>query len=193
MNVVSFVTNFGDLAVLVPLALTVLIWLLWVHNRREALWWCVAVVVCTGGTAAFKIFFYACPPIQDLHSPSGHTAFSALVYGAIAGIIAIERSGWRRVAMVGLAPLFIAAIAVSRVLIEAHTVLEVVVGLSLGLATLGCFLLSYRRQRLGYVNVRPMLIGACIIAVLLNGKALGAEDFLHLLSRYFDVARVCNA
>lgn len=80
----SFLTNFGDLAVLLPLAIVILLWLVTLRPRRCAVWWAVAVGLCTGLTALLKIYFYVCPPSPELQSPSGHTSFSALVYGTLA-------------------------------------------------------------------------------------------------------------
>jgi hypothetical protein len=68
------VTNFGDLALMLPLAAVVLLWLLVLRAKTGALWWIGAVVFCGGGTALLKVYFFACPPTPDLHSPGGHTA-----------------------------------------------------------------------------------------------------------------------
>lgn len=192
MDLISLVTDFGDLAVVVPLTLAILVWLLWLGKRREALWWCLAVIFCAGGTAVLKISFFACPPVEDLHSPSGHTALSLLVYGGIAAIVAVEREGWRRRLVVALAASFIGAIAISRVLIDAHTILEVVTGLFVGLAPLACFVAVYHKRHAGRVEVRPIVVAAILIAVIMNGQVVRAEDFLHSVSGYLDVAQLCS-
>ena len=71
-------TGFGDTAVLTPLAAVMLLWLLFMRSPRGAAWWAI-----TGMTALLKVSFYGCPPTPDLHSPSGHTSLSTLVYGAM--------------------------------------------------------------------------------------------------------------
>jgi hypothetical protein len=72
-------TELGDIAVLVPLAAVMLLWLLLMGSPRGAAWWAIAVALCASLTAILKVSFYGCPPIPDLHSPSGHTSFSTLV------------------------------------------------------------------------------------------------------------------
>ena len=52
-------------------------------------------------TALLKIAFYACPPADDMHSPSGHTGLSTLVYGAITLAAAIAWPGVPRVLVTG--------------------------------------------------------------------------------------------
>ena len=47
-------TEFGDLAVLMPLATVMLLWLLFMRSPRGAAWWAIAVVFCTGLTAILK-------------------------------------------------------------------------------------------------------------------------------------------
>jgi hypothetical protein len=50
-------TGFGDAALLLPLAATILLWLLLSGATRAAIWWTFSVVVCIGVTAVSKIFF----------------------------------------------------------------------------------------------------------------------------------------
>jgi hypothetical protein len=57
----------------------------------------LVVEFCLGVTALLKVSFYGCPPTPDLHSPSGHTSLSALVYGAMALVTASEAGDARRI------------------------------------------------------------------------------------------------
>jgi hypothetical protein len=52
-------TDFGDAAVLMPLAAAMLVWLLF-GDPRSVAWWAASVGLCVGLTAILKIFFYAC-------------------------------------------------------------------------------------------------------------------------------------
>ncbi len=65
-----------------------LLWLLVMRSPRGAIWWAVAVTLCVGLTAFLKIAFYGCPPVPDLHNPSGHTSLSTLFYGAMSLVAA---------------------------------------------------------------------------------------------------------
>jgi formate hydrogenlyase subunit 3/multisubunit Na+/H+ antiporter MnhD subunit len=70
-------TDFGDLAVIIPLIVMTLAWLLCARTARGVAWWAIAVLGCMGLTAIAKIFAYACSPAPDLQSPSGHASLSA--------------------------------------------------------------------------------------------------------------------
>ena len=89
-------TDFGDAAVLLPLSIVILLWMLIHHGRTVSVSWVIAVSLCVGATTLLKIYFYACPPQPNLVSPSGHTSLSVLIYGAIALVIAAEQRGWSR-------------------------------------------------------------------------------------------------
>jgi hypothetical protein len=65
-------TEFGDPAVLMPMTMGMLLWLVLTRSARGGAWWAIAVVFCTRLTAVLQVVFYACPT-PDLHSPSGHT------------------------------------------------------------------------------------------------------------------------
>src|SRR5258707_13209999 len=91
-------TDFGDLAVLLPLAVVMLLWLLAMRSLSEAAWWLAAVALCTGGPALLKIYFFACPIDREGISPSGHTSFSTMVDGALPLVLAVEvKGGWQRI------------------------------------------------------------------------------------------------
>jgi membrane-associated phospholipid phosphatase len=177
-------TDFGDAAVLMPVAAAILIWLLF-SNLRCAWWWTVAVVVCVGLTAALKIDFYGCPPSPALHSPSGHTGFSVLVYGAIALVAAAQATGVGRVlaAAVGIGVVF--SVAASRILLEIHTLPEIGMGLLIG----GISLSLFARVYLQYPTkqVWPLFVAAVILIAMLHGHELRAEEVLHRITAYLRV------
>ena len=93
-------TDFGDLAVLIPLAGAMLVWLL-CCSSRAAPRWVLALGFCIGVTALLKIAFYGCPPAGDVHSPSGHTSLSTLVYGALTLLAASAWRGPHRALVIG--------------------------------------------------------------------------------------------
>jgi hypothetical protein len=47
-----------------------------------------------------KIAFHACPPADNIHSPSGHTSLSTLVYGALTLVSATAWPGLHRVLVI---------------------------------------------------------------------------------------------
>ena len=70
-------TDFGDLAVLVPLSAAIQIWLLR-NSSRAAPRWILALSLCIWLTALLKITFQSCPFADNIHSPGGHTSLSTL-------------------------------------------------------------------------------------------------------------------
>ena len=131
MSVWDFVTDFGDSAVTVPLALLVFVFLWGVGARRIALGWAVATGGCAATMGALKVLFTACgPEIADITSPSGHTAMSVVVYGALATLIGARlRSERRRIVSI-TAGVAIVGISLSRWVLRDHTAAERTVELS---------------------------------------------------------------
>lgn len=177
-------TDFGDSALLIPLAVAMLLWLV-LGDRRSTVWWGAAVGFCVGVTALLKIFFYGCPPASDMHSPSGHTGFSVLVYGAIALVTAIRVTGPRRMFTIVFGASLILAIAASRLILQAHSFPEVSLGLAIGLVSLTMFGRIYMKSP--NAQVWPLLISSGILIALLHGQELHAEEFLHGVTNYLGV------
>jgi membrane-associated phospholipid phosphatase len=188
MTFIETLTDFGDLAVLLPLAAVVTLWLLAVRQPLAVFGWLVAVGLCMGGTAVLKIYFFICPPLTDLHSPSGHTSLSTLVYGALTLAVAAAFTGWRRWTVAGAGTVFIAGIGISRVLVQAHSIPEVVLGSILGLVALAVFAPQYWPHRPTKPWLRPLVVTCALLMVLLNGQELRAEDLLQAIGIYLNNA-----
>ena len=136
------VTNLGDLAVLLPASLGLIAFLAWIGRREDAAAYAAAMVLCLLAALLAKLAFAACGARYDLlgvESPSGHTAFSATFYGCLALLFAAGRTSGRRFALYASAAAVVMLIGVSRVVLEAHTAPEVVVGLAIGATSIGVF------------------------------------------------------
>jgi membrane-associated phospholipid phosphatase len=75
----KFITDFGDTAVTLPIAVLMAGFLLTAKHVRVAFAWCRA---CAGAIAALKLVLFACRHslgISDLTSRSGHVAMSTAV------------------------------------------------------------------------------------------------------------------
>jgi membrane-associated phospholipid phosphatase len=177
-------TDFGDLAVLIPLAAAVLIWLLR-YSSRAAPRWFLALGACIGLTALLKVVFCGCPLMGDMHSPSGHTSFSTLVYGALTLVAATAWPGPRRVLVIGGGAGLILAIGVSRLLLAAHSMAEVGLGLVIGTFSLALF--GHQFLQRPTAKVWPLLAAAAVLVSLLHGRELHAEQLLHSINGYFHV------
>ncbi|MGA8610122.1 MAG: phosphatase PAP2 family protein [Xanthobacteraceae bacterium] len=180
-------TGFGNLAVLMPLATVMLLWLLLAHSHRVALWWAFAVVFCAGLTAVLKVFFYGCPPAPDLHSPSGHTSFSTLVYGAVTLATASQSRGVPRLIAIGVGAGFILAIAASRLLLHAHSAPEVVLGLAVGIVALALFAQPYRRCYKPTIWLSPLFVACGGLLLAFHGRELDTERLFQEIAVYYEI------
>ena len=187
---VHTLTGTGDLAVLAPLIAILSVWLLLSRQMVSLCWWGLAVAICAGTTGILKIYFYVCPLAADFSNPSGHTSLSTLVYGALTVLIAKSLLGWRRylVAAGGLALVF--SIGISRLLLQEHSLPEVLVGWLIGSATLWIFARAFHPR--GYPYLRSLVAACAIITVSLTGQEVRAENLLHALGLHLrDIGLRC--
>jgi membrane-associated phospholipid phosphatase len=149
-----------------------------------ATWWGASAGLCMAGTAVLKVSFVMCPPLTELHSPSGHTSLSTLVYGSLVLLIATAVDGRWRHAAIGGGSALVLGIAFSRVALHTHTVLETLLGLAIGAAALGLFAGHYLVKWRTPVALRQLLLSVAVLIVLLHGQQLHAEDLLRAVGSY---------
>jgi undecaprenyl-diphosphatase len=139
------ITRLGSAGVILVLALGVILFLLWRHERMLAL----GVVLATGGTAILVALVKMLvdrsrpPPIDRLSGatgasfPSGHSAEAIAFYGAIAWIVVVLVRG-RRLRMLACAGALGLGLLVgfSRAYLGVHWASDVVSGWLLGLSWL---------------------------------------------------------
>lgn len=190
LNVMAWIktlTECGDVAVLIPLAAMILLWLLLIRCPRCAAWWVIAVAFCTGLTGLLKISFYGCPPTPDLHNPSGHTSLSTLVYGTMTLVTATRRSALPRITVIFGGGCFILGIAASRLILRAHSALEVGLGLLVGATALFVFGQRYLRYQTAPVWLSPLFVISGALEVVLRGQQFPAEQLLRAIGNYFRI------
>ncbi len=179
----SFITDFGDSAVVLPLAMAVLVSLLWSRWFKAALAWGLVVVGCASLMLVLKLVFLACPVsvLQGvLLSPSGHAAMSATVYGGMAGLLASQcRREWM-VVTYAVTHMLVMAIALSLIAVRAHSPLEVMVGLGLGTVFATLFTLSLGPRLAGGAYLPGLGIGAALVLTATHGAHFQIESVLML-------------
>ena len=129
-------SNLGDAAFLLPLALVCAFWLRSV-DPRLAIRWGILLAAGMGLVGLSKILYAGCgfefAAIQ-LRMISGHTMLSASIYTVAGGLLfGGFGGGWYRLGAAGGLALA-AAIGASRIMQDAHTPAEVVAGWVLGSA-----------------------------------------------------------
>lgn len=132
----TFVTDFGDSAVTLPLAGLALVFLLISGWRRAAGALLLGVAAAGIGIGLLKLALESCsrPLIgTSIVNPSGHMAVSVAVYGSLALILARRLPGRHAFWIWSATAALLAAIAVSRLVLHAHTAAEVAAGTFVGL------------------------------------------------------------
>lgn len=167
----TFLTDFADQAVVLPLVLAVAIILAVTGWRRGAVVWLGVVGATFGVVLLLKLGFLACGPVfipWALRSPSGHTAAASVVAGGFATIL-----GGRWLTALLVAMLAAALIGSSRVELGFHSLPEVMIGAAVGIA--GAAVLSHLAGRPPVARPVPLLAVAVVVAVLVHGTRLPAE------------------
>lgn len=175
------ITDLGDVGITLPLVAGVAAWLAWRRHVRAALWSVLATIACFGGVATLKIVLFACSTSVLLRSPSGHAASSILVYGAIAVIAASALTGLARIAVFATAAALIVAVAATRVLLGAHSIIEVAAGLAVGLSALTGFAMPYLKRVPAEPQPWLLVAVAAAIMIVMHGRQIYVEDLLQLL------------
>ena len=193
-DTLNFLTDFADQAVMLPLAVMIAIALAASGWLRGFVAWILCIAGMMGTMALLKYLCFVCAlPLAwtGVHSPSGHTAASAAIYGGIAALLLRGRiGGWLLLTIpVAVAVLF----GISRLAVHAHDVPEVLVGGAVGLASAALLVaLSGPRPAL---RVRPIAVVALIVAIAFHGLRLQAESTIHhsALFTWIPLPATCRA
>jgi membrane-associated phospholipid phosphatase len=168
---VSFLTDFADQAVIIPMVLAVAVALAAQGWRRGAVVWLVVVAGVFAATLASKMTFLACSPLFgpiDIHSPSGHVAAATVVSGGLAAMLTR-----RRATILPAAILAAIVIGVSRLVLGMHSLPEVVLGATIGLA--GAVALLRFSGPPPRLRIGPLIVVVLVVAAVFHGFHLPAE------------------
>lgn len=193
MTVWRYTTSLGDSALLLPLicwmALSLLLTL---RDRPQGLRWIVAATACGGMVALSKLLFMgwgvgADLPALDYTGFSGHTALSMLTWPALAGLLSRNGRKRTRTAAISLGLLVGAAVAVSRIVLRAHSLSEVILGAALGALVAAWYLHGLLRHARDTDVARPadatrrqllLLGGGLLIACFCYGRVFPSQHVL---------------
>ncbi len=182
-----FLTDFADLAVLLPLALCIGAGFAALGWRRGALAWGVALSGTLATMLVLKLLFLGCGSERAL-SPSGHTAAGTTVYG---GLLALWLRRWLspRAAALLAGGTLAALIGATRIALHAHLPVEVAIGAAIGI---GGILLLLRACGPRPVDLRFawLIPPALLVVLLLHGHRLEAERDLRAYAGWLP-APVC--
>jgi membrane-associated phospholipid phosphatase len=187
---VRYLTDFADQALILPLVLAITAALAVQGWRRGALAWLIVVAGTFAATLSFKLMFLACSPVfgpMDVHSPSGHVAAATVVAGGLAAMLTRHRA-----TILPAAVLAAIVIGVSRLILGAHTLPEVIVGALIGLAGAAA-LLRFAGTPPPTLRIAPLLAVIVIVAALCHGLHLPAEAAIrHTAFRFTEFIPACR-
>ena len=187
----TFLTDFADQAVILPIVLAIGIALLAQGWRRGAAAWALVVAATFATILALKLVFLACSAsfgTADIRTPSGHVAAAAVVAGGLAALLVR-----RRAAVLPLAALAAIVIGISRLALGLHSPAEVGIGGAVGLAGAWALLVlaGPPPQRL---DARRVAVIAAAVAVIFHGLHLPAEAHIRSTAwRFAHVLAVCQS
>jgi len=168
---VRFLTDFADQAVILPLVVAIALALAAQGWRRGALVWLAAVAGTFAAMLALKLTFLACTPLfspMEIRSPSGHVAAATVVAGGLAALL----TGRRR-SILPVALLAAVVIGMSRLVLGAHSLPEVILGAVVGLA--GAAALLRFAGPPPPLRLAPIVAVVVVVAALFHGMHLQAE------------------
>ncbi len=184
-----FLTDFADLAVLLPLAICVGVGLAIAGWPRGALAWAAAIGTTLSLMLGLKLAFLGCGSSHAL-SPSGHTAAGTVVYGGIAALwLRRWLAPWPAALLAGST--MAAIIGMTRVALHAHIPIEVAIGAAVGLGGI-LLLLKGAGPRPARLRVTWLIPATMILAFLLHGMELQAEPRLRAFAGWLPPS-VCRA
>lgn len=181
-DLILFLTDFADLAIVLPLSLLVAIWLLIFADIRIATIWLAVVLGTLSVMLLLKLatFSYAGPLAWvGLKSPSGHTAAGTVTYAGLLLLCGGARLQTLRASfLVSLA--FATAFGSSRLLLGFHSLADVLVGAAIGIA--GTVMMVSRLQPFGFnpsvERLPALMVVASTLVLILHGCRLPAELML---------------
>lgn len=136
MNAWHVITRLGEAQILLPAALVIGLLLASRAEGRPAAWrWLAGVALATALTTATKIAFIGWGigvAAWDFTGISGHSMYASAIYPVLLAACAELLLGQGRWAGAAVGALLALVVGVSRVMVDAHSVSEVIAGLLLG-------------------------------------------------------------
>ncbi|MEM9242962.1 MAG: VTT domain-containing protein [Pseudomonadota bacterium] len=158
------ISTFGQVNVLFPMAIVILIYLMIRQQWYTALHWLLLLLLISVSTFVFKHLIYHPRPLSlavavptSSSFPSGYVALSTALYGFMAYLICIGRPQWRTVTF-RVVLTIVGLVALSRLYLCVHWLTDIIAGVFLGLACLFLVIVSHRRRQRFKLAVIPFLV-----------------------------------
>ncbi len=175
----NFVTDFGDSAVTLPLAALTLAFLFFSGWSRAGIAFAITLAGCGIAIGLVKLALESCGRSllhTEITNPSGHAAMSTAVYGSLALLFGGSVPAERRWLLAAGAATLIGGIAVSRVVLDNHSLAEVAAGLLIGAAALAFFYRVLKAQPAMAFGGQWLAFAAVILTAAMHGARWPIED-----------------
>ncbi|KAF0853458.1 phosphatase PAP2 family protein [Pantoea dispersa] len=180
-------TYFGDSMLLIPTAVIIALVLPWKSDNRRTVWyWLLAFGLAGLLVSISKIMFLGFgigSARYNFTGFSGHSAMSATLWPVMMWLISGRWPTFWRALTIGIGYLIPLMVGLSRLVIHAHSVSEVLAGLMLGFTLSSAFLLSQRRTALKGFTVVQVAVAFLIPLLLMgHGRVATTQQFLERFS-----------
>ena len=180
-------TYFGDSMLLIPTAVIIALVLPWKSDNRRTVWyWLLAFGLAGLLVSISKIMFLGFgigSARYNFTGFSGHSAMSATLWPVMMWLISGRWPTFWRALTIGIGYLIPLMVGLSRLVIHAHSVSEVLAGLMLGFTLSSAFLLSQRRTALKGFSVVQVAVAFMIPLLLMgHGRVATTQQFLERFS-----------
>jgi membrane-associated phospholipid phosphatase len=185
------ITSLGSVGVMIPLALAVAAWLALGYPWRYAACWLAVLGAASVLVALTKIAFMGWGVgVRDLDFTgiSGHAMVSSAVLPVALFVACLPGRRWLRAFGVSAGVLIGMVVGVSRILLNAHSVSEVVTGCGLGALAALVFVVFAWRAESGKLAAAPVAVSLAMVAITLHGISVPTQRWitdiaLHLSGR----------
>jgi membrane-associated phospholipid phosphatase len=162
----QLITHLGSSSLMMPI-MTIAVINLWLSNQKQVVYlWIVALSLAVTLTVITKVMFFGWGvgiALLDFTGISGHTLLATAIYPILfCSVYGGAQTKFKNIGLwFGLA--LSLAVGISRIVIGAHSVSEVVAGWILGGLVCAFVLeaMNYQRQRLAYLQVAVLV---CLLA-----------------------------
>lgn len=189
------ITDLGDAAVTVPVAVATAGFLVVARWPRAAALWLLAVGTSGALLAALKFGFASCGRLAPgtILSPSGHAAMSMAVFGSLAVLVGARSGPGVRRGLFAATAALVVAIGLSRVILGAHTLPEVAIGAGAGALAVGGFRHGLAKTPTGRPAWPVLIGGLAVLALALHGQRWPIDaEIRHLALRLGQAVPACS-
>lgn len=195
-RVMIVITGMGSVGVLLPLAVTVTLWLAWRRSWYSAAYWVGAAAFGEVLVQVLKFTLGRRRPL-DLYTgtelfsfPSGHAVVSTVMLGFLAFLLSRRQTLRTRLVIAGIAGLYVALVAFSRLYLGAHWLSDVLGGISLGVAWISMLAMVYTNRGV-QEDFRPRQLMALVaVSLLVYGTVWNSVHSAYDLKRYAMIDKV---